>query len=152
MKSIIMVTSRYGAYVLFAAVMVLSVTGCDDQCDDNQTCPGFQKAWYLDADGDGYSDGIKVCALRQPEDNYYRSCELAGLSVDCDDADHAVHPGAPEVCDDGRDNDCDGVTDNCASPPDDGDNNTDNDTNPPATVWQPAPGTSWQPTQPSSAS
>ena len=31
--------------------------------------------------------------------------------TDCDDGDGAVHPGAPEVCDDGKDNDCNGQTD-----------------------------------------
>ena len=31
--------------------------------------------------------------------------------VDCNDADPAVYPGAEEVCDDGIDNDCDGVPD-----------------------------------------
>jgi serine protease len=43
-----------------------------------------------DADGDGYDD-----------------------TVDCDDTDSAVNPGAAEVCGDGIDNDCDGVDDVC---------------------------------------
>ena len=33
----------------------------------------------------------------------------ATADVDCDDADPEVHPGAPEVPADGRDNDCDGL-------------------------------------------
>jgi hypothetical protein len=40
---------------------------------------------------------------------------------DCDDSRDDVHPGAPEICDDGVDNDCDGLTDyddteDCVSP------------------------------------
>ena len=42
-------------------------------------------------DGDG--DGAFACA------------------EDCDDGDRAVHPGADERCGDGRDDDCDGETD-----------------------------------------
>jgi hypothetical protein len=44
------------------------------------------------ADADG--DGMTLC------DN------------DCDDTDANTHPGAPEICGDGRDNDCDGEVDN----------------------------------------
>jgi len=40
--------------------------------------------------------------------------DLDGFSVgdgDCDDADEDVNPGAPEVCEDRVDNDCDGLYD-----------------------------------------
>ena len=46
----------------------------------------------LDNDGDGFGD------------------EACG-GPDCDDTDPAVYPGAEEICDDGIDNNCDGVTD-----------------------------------------
>jgi len=39
---------------------------------------------------------------------------------DCDPLDAAVHPGAEEICDDERDNDCDGLVDfggTCGDPP-----------------------------------
>lgn len=34
-----------------------------------------------------------------------------GCGIDCNDGDPAVHPGADERCGDGRDQDCDGLTD-----------------------------------------
>ena len=125
-----MFSGRYSAWVLLAAVLVCCAVGCKDPCDDTRACPGFQRAWYRDADSDGYSDGIRVCALLKPGADYYTTCQLSGSSVDCDDTDPSVYPGAFEVCDDGKDNDCDGIVDNCSSPP--------------ATVWKPSPGTSWQ--------
>jgi hypothetical protein len=35
----------------------------------------------------------------------------SGSDDDCDDSDASVYPGAIEICDDGKDNDCDGSTD-----------------------------------------
>lgn len=49
-----------------------------------------QNNW--DQDGDGY--GSTYCG-----------------GEDCDDKDATVYPGAPEICNDGKDNDCDGLVD-----------------------------------------
>ncbi|MDO9137765.1 MAG: putative metal-binding motif-containing protein, partial [Lutibacter sp.] len=59
----------------------------------------------IDADGDGYA--------AQNECNM-----LNGL--DCDDTNPAINPGAVEICGDGKDNNCDGNTDEgCTYVPDD---------------------------------
>lgn len=56
----------------------------DSECDPD----------CVDADGDGY-------------------CSVESGGTDCDDRRAGVHPGATEVCDNGRDDDCDGLVDEC---------------------------------------
>ncbi len=73
--------------------------GLDNDCDGqiDEQAP----SWYADADGDGYGDpDAAVQACEAPE-----GC-IADAS-DCDDAEAASYPGAPEICD-GLRNDCDG--------------------------------------------
>lgn len=53
-------------------------------------CAEDKEDGTLDADGDGYD-----------------------VNDDCDDGDADVNPGADELCDDGIDNNCDGVDDTC---------------------------------------
>jgi hypothetical protein len=62
---------------------------CGRRCAANESCVGGECfPVSIDEDLDGFSP---------PQD--------------CDDANSAVSPAAPEVCDDGIDNDCDGATD-----------------------------------------
>lgn len=74
-----------------------------DLCKDGQsftvtnTSPvgilsGVKVPTCIDADGDGYGEGCTA-------------------GNDCDDTNKAINPGAQEVCDDGKDNNCDGQID-----------------------------------------
>lgn len=96
--------------------------GRDNDCDDSID-EGLLTRYYLDADDDGY--GLS--------DYYVDECERPGNYAeengDCNDDDDKVYPGAHEYCD-GRDNDCDGGTDeNCNDNDDDGDDSDDGDDN-----------------------
>ena len=70
--------------------------------------------FYEDNDNDGYGDaGVTMMAP---------ACSLPDGYVpdntDCDDNNSAIHPGAIELCDNGIDDNCDGVVDNdCCSVP-----------------------------------
>lgn len=83
-------------------------TGCDDidqDCDGSDYCT---IKWYKDADGDGYSDGTIINSIDRPNYQYYQVSELKGTYGDCDDGNYSIYPGAPEICGDGIDQDCDG--------------------------------------------
>ncbi len=78
---------------------------CDLLVDDGLT----ESEWYPDSDGDGFGDASATPVL---------ACGPVGAAADavmsnsdCDDADAAVNGAAVEVCGDGIDNDCDGVSD-----------------------------------------
>ncbi|MFH1466885.1 MAG: MopE-related protein [Pseudomonadota bacterium] len=79
--------------------------GVDNDCDDETDEADAEDAstWYYDGDGDGYGlDGQTTVACAQPGDH-------APEGGDCDDADTAYHPGAPEDdCTDPNDYNCDG--------------------------------------------
>lgn len=75
----------------------------DNDCD-GLTDEGVQTISYIDNDGDGFGDPIKLsvgCGL--PEGNVLNK-------TDCDDEASHIYQGAGEICD-GVDNDCDALTD-----------------------------------------
>lgn len=74
----------------------------DDNCD-GEVDEGVQTdTYYQDADGDGYGNtAVMQMACEAPE-GYVNNNE------DCDDTDPSIYPGAPEIADDGIDQDCSG--------------------------------------------
>ena len=60
--------------------------------------------WYGDYDYDGYGGTDFIEESCEPIQGHVSS------ATDCDDYDETVHPDATELCD-GKDNDCDGATD-----------------------------------------
>jgi hypothetical protein len=79
----------------------------DDDCDgvlDPVNSPDC-KAWYSDADGDGFGNAASSLCLCAPAPPY-----VVLQAGDCNDADNAIHPDADEVCN-GLDDDCDGLVD-----------------------------------------
>ena len=76
--------------------------GVADDADDSVDSATFQ-TWYADADQDGYGDA----------DTPVQACDEDASRVDndldCDDSDADTYPGAPEVDDDGIDQDCSGA-------------------------------------------
>lgn len=86
---------------------------------------GIQFTGSDDSDGDSFDNNTESIALTFPGDpTDYPLCEdsdsdgffnlhinICGTTIDCNDNDPAMFPGNPEVCDDAKDNDCDGDID-----------------------------------------
>jgi hypothetical protein len=87
---------------------------CDGLADDSDPeGPWEAIAWFVDADGDGFGD---------PATGPRWFCDGASSgwvadASDCDDGDAIVYPNRYEDCDDGLDNDCDGMPDDCGAIP-----------------------------------
>ena len=94
----------------FVANDEITDDGIDNDCDELERC-------YADLDDDGArgTTGDVPSSDLNCDDAFEGS---AADALDCDDDDPQVHPGAPEVPDDGTDQDCDGG-DTCFT---DGDN------------------------------
>lgn len=77
---------------------------------------------HLDVDGDGFGNPHQSWVVCELTEGYSLNAD------DCDDTNPRVNPDAPEVCDDGQDNDCDRAVDEGCTPADgDGDGDSDGD-------------------------
>ncbi len=77
---------------------------CDGRTDDEDWAAGGTAGW-TDRDGDGWGSTLVWRCDADPT--------VVGLEGDCNDANAAIAPGAPETCGDGTDSDCDGQDPPC---------------------------------------
>ena len=73
---------------------------CDGQIDESTAADAA--IWYTDVDLDGYGDDASTTQACD------RPAGVASVGGDCNDADPRIRPGAPELCDDPTDYNCDG--------------------------------------------
>ena len=89
----------------------ISYPGADEICDgmdndcDEEVDEGELLAVFEDGDGDGYGDAMTMIGECDPTEG------TSTMGGDCDDADSAVYPGAPDTPYDGLDSDCSGGSD-----------------------------------------
>lgn len=79
----------------------------DDDCDPSTEAVETEREVWVDADGDGYTTEATetICAGDTLPAGY---AAAASAEPDCDDDSPTAFPGAPEVADDGIDQDCNG--------------------------------------------
>ena len=77
---------------------------CDELIDDADEIVGGT-TYYLDADEDGFGD------INAPFDFCIQPSDYVLDTSDCDDGDTMIFVGQREACDDGVDNNCDGIFD-----------------------------------------
>jgi hypothetical protein len=82
--------------------------GIDDNCngvaDDADTTVIGRPSYYTDNDHDNYGSGAAIKACIQPEGT-------SSENDDCNNNNAAVYPGAPEICNGGIDDNCNGLSD-----------------------------------------
>ena len=79
---------------------------CDGIIDENQENAVGCRTYFFDFDSDGYGTSLSSKCLCAPSEYY-----TALVATDCDDMDASVNPGKTEVCNNQKDDDCDGATD-----------------------------------------
>lgn len=85
--------------------------GFDNNCDGATDPPTSIDAtqWWLDGDGDGFglvTDVVTLCTC-----DAALGCQRVENAQDCDDGDPQANPQADEICDNGRDDNCNFQTD-----------------------------------------
>ena len=86
--------------------------GIDDDCDgftdnDDSSIVG-QSTYYTDSDTDGYGTGAAILSCVQP-------ANTSDNNADCNDGNMLINPAAQEICNEGIDDDCDGLFDDADS-------------------------------------
>lgn len=88
--------------------------GAAEICDgQDQNCSGDESdalnlsLWFLDSDQDGTGDTLQSQAACEQPDGY------VALADDCDDTAPGIYPGAPETCNNGVDDNCNGRSEAC---------------------------------------
>lgn len=84
-------------------------------CDDNDPNEFPGQIWYLDSDGDGYSNGTSTNACERPT-NHYIATELTQTEGDCNDADPNINPDTVWYLDSDGDNFAVSTLTQCISP------------------------------------
>ncbi|MDG1480026.1 MAG: MopE-related protein, partial [Myxococcota bacterium] len=77
--------------------------GTDNNCSGDENDASDATTFYADSDEDTFGDSdVTFVSCDQPS-GYITD------STDCDDGENTTYPGAPEVCSDGVDSDCDTI-------------------------------------------
>ena len=82
-----------------------SCNAIDDDCDGDIDQGFDNQVYYLDNDEDGFGSPYPAVRACIRPDRHVRNPD------DCDDSNADINPDSPEICNDGVDDDCDGLSD-----------------------------------------